>query len=146
MARVSSGNLAAGSIPATTLPSKSLSQPSLSMICRRSKMIPSTSAGSGAARAGAAFGPSLRRLNDGQYLRSIEQVFGPGIRAPGRFAPPLREQGLLAIGEAHASVSPSGFEQYELRTREIAAPAGGARNWLAPHPGSAPKLPDGNQG
>jgi len=68
-------------------------------------------------------GAAIRRLNEGQYLRSIEQVFGPGIRVPGRFAPSLREQGLLAIGEAHVSVSPSGFEQYELRAREIAQQA-----------------------
>lgn len=71
----------------------------------------------------ASHGPTLRRLNEGQYLRSIEQVFGPGIRVPGRFAPPLREQGLLAIGEAHVSVSPSGLEQVELRAREIAEQA-----------------------
>ena len=76
-----------------------------------------------AQRGEAAFGPTLRRLNEGQYLRSIEQVFGPGIKVPGRFAPPLREQGLLAIGEAHVSVSPSGLEQYELRAREIAEQA-----------------------
>lgn len=72
---------------------------------------------------GGSHGPALRRLNEGQYLRSIEQVFGHGIRVPGRFAPPLREQGLLAIGEAHVSVSPSGLEQYELRAREIAEQA-----------------------
>jgi hypothetical protein len=63
----------------------------------------------------------FRRLNESQYVRSIEQIFGPGIPVPGRFDPPLREEGLLAIGEGHVTVSPSGIEQYELRAREISA-------------------------
>lgn len=65
--------------------------------------------------------PTIRRLNERQYRRSIEQVFGKGINIPGRFEPPLREQGLLAIGDGKVTVSPSGIEQYELRAREIAA-------------------------
>lgn len=65
--------------------------------------------------------PGFRRLNEGQYLRTIEQVFGPGLKVPGRFEPPLREQGLMAIGDGKVVVSASGIEQYELRAREIAA-------------------------
>jgi hypothetical protein len=65
--------------------------------------------------------PGFRRLNEAQYIRSIEQIFGKGIKVPGRFEPPLREQGLLAIGDNHVSVSASGFEQYRLRAREISA-------------------------
>ncbi len=65
--------------------------------------------------------PGFRRLNEAQYNRSIEQVFGPGIKVPGRFEPPLREEGLLAIGDNHVSVSASGLEQYRLRAREISA-------------------------
>jgi hypothetical protein len=65
--------------------------------------------------------PGFRRLNETQYVRSIEQIFGPGIDVPGRFDPPLREQGLLAIGDSKVTVSTSGVEQYELRAREIAA-------------------------
>jgi len=65
--------------------------------------------------------PGFRRLNEGEYLRSIDQVFGHGIKVPGRFDPPLRDEGLLAIGDGKAVVSPSGIEQYELRAREIAA-------------------------
>lgn len=64
--------------------------------------------------------PGFRRLNEAQYVRSIEQIFGAGIDVPGRFDPPLREQGLLAIGDAKVTVTPSGIEQYELRAREIA--------------------------
>lgn len=63
----------------------------------------------------------FRRLNEAQYRRSIEQIFGAGIKVPGRFDPPLREQGLLAIGDGRVSVSLSGVEQFELRGREIAA-------------------------
>ncbi|WP_296305581.1 DUF1592 domain-containing protein [Pseudomonas sp.] len=64
--------------------------------------------------------PGLRRLNQSQYVRSIEQIFGVGIRVPGRFEPPLRH-GLMAVGDGVVTVSPSGVEQYELRAREIAA-------------------------
>lgn len=66
---------------------------------------------------------ALRRLNQAQYERSIEQVFGAGIKVPGRFDPPLREQGLMAIGDSAVTVTSSGIEQYELRAREIAAQA-----------------------
>lgn len=65
----------------------------------------------------------LRRLNEAQYGRSIEQVFGSGITIPGRFEPSLREKGLMAIGDAHVTVTGSGFEQNELRARQIAAQA-----------------------
>jgi hypothetical protein len=63
----------------------------------------------------------FRRLNEAQYKRSIEQIFGPGVSIPGRFDPPRREEGLLAIGDGKVVVSPSGLEQFEMRAREIAA-------------------------
>ena len=65
--------------------------------------------------------PGFRRLNEAQYIRSIAQIFGEGITVPGRFDPPLREAGLMAIGDGRATLSASGIEQYELRAREIAA-------------------------
>jgi hypothetical protein len=71
--------------------------------------------------ASAAGPPTFRRLNELQYKRSIEDTFGTGIKIPGRFDPPLREEGLLAIGDSKAVVSSSGLEQYELRAREISA-------------------------
>jgi hypothetical protein len=77
-------------------------------------------AASGAEPAATAGSPGFRRLNEAQYIRSIEQIFGPGITVPGRFDPPLREEGLLAIGDSQVSVSASGLEQYHLRAREIA--------------------------
>jgi hypothetical protein len=64
---------------------------------------------------------AFRRLNEAQYIHSIDDIFGPGIQIPGRFEPALRDGGLLAIGDAKVVVTPSGFEQYELRAREIAA-------------------------
>jgi hypothetical protein len=64
---------------------------------------------------------SVRRLNEQQYVRSIHDIFGPTIKIPGRFEPPVREGGLLAIGDGMVAISPAGFEQYELRAREIAS-------------------------
>jgi hypothetical protein len=67
-------------------------------------------------------GPAkLRRLSEAQYVRSIEDAFGAGIKVPGRFDPPLRDEGLLAIGDGSATISASGLEQDELRAREISA-------------------------
>ncbi|MDG2001757.1 MAG: DUF1592 domain-containing protein, partial [Novosphingobium sp.] len=65
--------------------------------------------------------PGFRRLNEDQYKRSIEQIFGADIEVPGRFAPPFRDDGLMAIGSNRVTVTPSGIEQYELRASEIAA-------------------------
>jgi hypothetical protein len=54
-------------------------------------------------------GPAtFRRLNERQYVRSIEDIFGKGLKIPGRFEPPLRDEGLLAIGDGKVTVSPSG--------------------------------------
>jgi hypothetical protein len=64
---------------------------------------------------------SFRRVNPVQYQRSIEDIFGPGIEVPGRFDPPRREDGLLAVGDSRTVVTPSGFEQAEMRAREISA-------------------------
>jgi len=63
----------------------------------------------------------FRRLNEAQYIRSIEQIFGAEITVPGRFDPTRREDGLMAIGAGRVTVSSSGIEQYELRAREISA-------------------------
>ena len=67
-------------------------------------------------------GPAtFRRLDGPQYKRAIAQIFGDDIEVPGRFEPPVREDGLLAIGESHVVVTASGFEQNAIRAREIAA-------------------------
>jgi hypothetical protein len=78
----------------------------------------------GADEPATAGGPTtMRRLDEAQYRRAIRDVFGPDIAIPGRFDPPRREDGLLAIGDARVTVSSSGFEQFELRAREISAQA-----------------------
>lgn len=64
---------------------------------------------------------TVRRLSEEQYKRSIEDIFGAGIKIPGRFDPVFRKEGLLAIGESEVNVSASGLEQNELRARQIAA-------------------------
>ena len=67
-------------------------------------------------------GPTtVRRLSEAQYRLAIENAFGAGLKLPGRFDPPVRAAGLLAIGDGRAVVSNSGLEQSELRAREIAA-------------------------
>src|SRR5690348_6148216 len=49
-------------------------------------------------------GPTvMRRLSATEYARSIKQVFGDQIEVAGRFEPPLRDSGLLAIGNAKAN-------------------------------------------
>lgn len=80
-----------------------------------------TQAATPAAEASQLGAVGLRRLNEGQYARSISQVFGPKIAIPGRFEPSLRANGLLAIGDGAVTVTGSGIEQYELRAREISA-------------------------
>lgn len=64
---------------------------------------------------------ALRRLSESQYKRSVADIFGADIDVPGRFEPRLRQDGLLATGDAEISVSSAGLEQYALRAREIAA-------------------------
>jgi len=65
--------------------------------------------------------PTFRRLSEDQYKRSIAQIFGADIVVPGRFEPPVREDGLLAIGSARVIVTPAGLEQYAIRAHEISA-------------------------
>lgn len=64
---------------------------------------------------------TMRRLSEDEYKRSIAQIFGADVAVPGRFEPPVREGGLLAIGNSQVVVTPSGFEQDLLRSRQIAA-------------------------
>lgn len=67
-------------------------------------------------------GPTtMRRMNEAQYKRSIEQIFGADIAVPGRFEPSVREEGLLAVGDSKVVVTPAGFEQHAIRSREVSA-------------------------
>ena len=55
---------------------------------------------------------AVRRITETQYRHTIADVFGPEIKINARFEPEKREQGLLAVGNAELSMTPSGFEQY----------------------------------
>jgi hypothetical protein len=55
---------------------------------------------------------AVRRITESQYRHTIADVFGPEIKINARFEPEKREQGLLAVGNAELSLTPSGFEQY----------------------------------
>lgn len=56
--------------------------------------------------------PTIRRITETQYRRTIADIFGSGIKINARFEPEKREEGLLAIGSAELSLTSSGFEQY----------------------------------
>jgi hypothetical protein len=64
---------------------------------------------------------TVRRITKDQYAAIIGDVFGADIKIQGRFDPDVREGGLLAIGTAHVSVTPSSIEQYDSIARGIAA-------------------------
>jgi hypothetical protein len=63
----------------------------------------------------------IRRLTESQYRQSIADIFGDDIKVAGRFEPDLRADGLLAVGTAQVTVTPSGFEQYDAMAHGIAA-------------------------
>lgn len=65
--------------------------------------------------------PTIRRLTQEQYIAIIADMFGPDIKIGGRFDPDIREDGLLAVGTSHVSVTPSSLEQYDGMARGIAA-------------------------
>ena len=61
-----------------------------------------------------------RRITEREYKHAIRDIFGPTIKAEGRFEPELRKEGLLAIGASEVSISDSGFAQYFTIARSIA--------------------------
>jgi len=63
---------------------------------------------------------AMRRLTAEQYRHAIADAFGPQIEVAGRFEPDNRRDGLIAIGSAWVTVTPSGFEQYEAMASYIA--------------------------
>jgi len=67
-------------------------------------------------------GPAtIRRLTHEQYATIIADLFGADIKLGGRFDPDIREDGLIAVGTSHVSVTPSSLEQYDGMARGIAA-------------------------
>ena len=65
--------------------------------------------------------PGAARLNEDQYRNIIADTFGADIKVAGRFPPGIRIDGLLAIGDGAASITPSTMEQYAAVARTIAA-------------------------
>jgi hypothetical protein len=63
----------------------------------------------------------LRRLNEQQYRNSVADIFGADVDISGRFEPELRNGGLLALGSSVATVTPFGFEQFDVMARSIAS-------------------------
>jgi hypothetical protein len=63
---------------------------------------------------------AMRRITQEQYRQIIQDVFGRTIKLAGRFEPDQREAGLIAVGAGEASVTASGFEQYDGMARGIA--------------------------
>lgn len=63
---------------------------------------------------------AMRRLTADQYRQSIVDSFGEDIEIVGRFEPDNRRAGLVAVGSAWVTVTPSGFEQYEAMGNNIA--------------------------
>lgn len=65
--------------------------------------------------------PSVRRLTEAEYRATVADIFGPDISIVGRFERPLREEGLIAVGTSHSTISPFAIEQYDASARGIAA-------------------------
>jgi len=63
---------------------------------------------------------AMRRLTASQYRQAIVDAFGSEIDIAGRFEPENRREGLIAIGSAWATMTPSGFERYEAMSNHIA--------------------------
>jgi hypothetical protein len=63
---------------------------------------------------------AMRRITQEQYHQIIADVFGRTINLGGRFEPDQRDAGLIAIGAGQASVTASGFEQYDGMARAVA--------------------------
>jgi len=88
--------------------------------------------------------PAMRRLTEQQYRNTIRDVFGPGVVVVGRFDPITREGGLMAVGAASASITPSGFERFgelaESIAEQVVAP--GNRDYGLPCAPTDPKAAD----
>lgn len=62
----------------------------------------------------------VRRLSTEQYKIAIENIFGKDIKFGGRFEQDVRVDGLVALGAAKVSVTPTGLERYDADARNIA--------------------------
>lgn len=65
----------------------------------------------------------MRRLTKGQYLSTVEAIFGSEVEVLPPTEVDTRVQGLFSLGAGSATVTPAGFERYEAAARQIAAQA-----------------------
>lgn len=72
--------------------------------------------------------PSMRRLSNEQYRNTIADIFGPQIIIAGQADPLIRTDGLLAVGAATASITPSGLEKFYGLAKSIALQVVSAEN------------------
>lgn len=88
--------------------------------------------------------PIMRQLTEVQYRSVIADVFGPDVKIAGTFNPTPREEGLMAVGAARATITPSAFERFDKLARLIAAQVVDAsnRDMLVPCKPVAAKAPD----
>ncbi len=77
-------------------------------------------AGAGAGEDAVGGPVAMRRLSAEQYRRAIADAFGDDVEVVGRFEPEARRDGLLAVGSAQMTITPSGLEQYEAMATSIA--------------------------
>lgn len=90
---------------------------------------PATKTRTAAEVSATAGGPAvMRRLTAQQYRQIIEDAFGSSITLGGRFEPDRREGGLVAVGAGQASITATGFEQYDKMARAIAMQVVDARH------------------
>lgn len=69
-----------------------------------------------------AAGPAmLRRLSPDQYRQIVADIFGSDITIGGRFAPEIRQSGLLAVGAGTESITADEIDQYHTMAQTIAA-------------------------
>ncbi|HEX4050455.1 MAG TPA: DUF1592 domain-containing protein [Steroidobacteraceae bacterium] len=67
-------------------------------------------------------GPAmLRRLSPDQYRQIVADIFGSDITIGGRFAPEIRQSGLLAVGAGNESITSDEVDQYHAMAQTIAA-------------------------
>jgi hypothetical protein len=62
----------------------------------------------------------LMRLSPDQYRHIIADIFGSDINIGGRFAPEIREDGLLAVGAGNESITADELDQYHAMAQSIA--------------------------
>jgi hypothetical protein len=64
---------------------------------------------------------AMRRITSEQYQNIVANVFGQRVKVIGKFDPLVRTNGLFAVGASKVNMTPSGFEQFEVAARAVAA-------------------------